>query len=374
MKPSLSPALVVLAAIAVAVLSACTSKPPAEALRAVRTAEIRYDKTQETNRYVGTVQSRHEVDQAFRVGGKVAQRKVDVGQKVREGDVLAVLDDTDYRLAEEAARQQLVAATTQARQAESDRQRLDALKTDGSVSVSDDEKAQSGAQTSSAAAEAEARKLELARNRLKYTVLRASQSGVVTAVRFEVGQVVAEGQPVVSIANEGEPEIVVDVPEDHLAVFKTARYKASLASAPGANVRRRAARTVAAGGGADANVSRPPEARDATAAAARRDRHARRRAPGRRSAGGSDPGLGDHAEQGPAGGVGGSSRGRRTGRDRRSDQRRRCTGIATTRCSSPGRRPASSSSPRACRRWRRACASRCPARPRATPKSKQAAR
>ena len=53
------------------------------------------------------MQSRHEVNEAFRVGGKIVQRKVDVGQKVREGDVLAVLDDTDYRQAEEAARQQL---------------------------------------------------------------------------------------------------------------------------------------------------------------------------------------------------------------------------------------------------------------------------
>ena len=227
----------------------------------MRTAEVRYDKTQETNRYVGTVQARHEVDQAFRVGGKVVQRKVDVGQKVREGDVLAVLDDTDYRLAEEAAQQQLVAAHAQARQAESDRQRLDALKTDGSVSASDDEKAQSGAQTARRRPRPRRSKLELARNRLKYTVLRASQSGVVTAVRFEVGQVVAEGQPIVSIANEGEPEIVVDVPEDQLAAFKTARYKASLASAPDQDVRRRAARTVAAGGGADANLPRPPEAR-----------------------------------------------------------------------------------------------------------------
>ena len=60
----------------------------------MRTVEIRYDETREANRYVGTVQSRHEVDQAFRVGGKVAQRKVDVGQNVREGDVLAVLDDS----------------------------------------------------------------------------------------------------------------------------------------------------------------------------------------------------------------------------------------------------------------------------------------
>jgi RND family efflux transporter MFP subunit len=226
-------AAALVAAILAAPLSGCgPSKPPAEALRAVRTAEVRYDRAGETNRYVGTVQSRHEVDQAFRVGGKVAERKVDVGQVVREGDVIAVLDDVDYRLAEEAARQQLVAATAQARQAESDRKRLEALKTDGSVSVADEEQAQTRAQQTKAAAEADERKLELARNRLKYTVLRAPRNGVVTAVRFEVGQVVAEGQPVVSFANPGEPEIVVDVPEDHLGTFKGARYKAWLAAAP----------------------------------------------------------------------------------------------------------------------------------------------
>ncbi len=155
-----------------------------------------------------------------------------MGDTVREGDVLAVLDDTDYRLAVEAASQQLVAATTQARQAESDRHRLDALKLDGSVSESDDERAQSGARTAAAAEAAQARALELARNRLKYTVLRASRSGVVTSLRFEVGQVVAEGQPIISIANPGEPEIAVDVPEDHLAAFKASRFQASLASAP----------------------------------------------------------------------------------------------------------------------------------------------
>lgn len=231
MKTSLPPVLLVLVPIA-ALLSACSEKPAEERPRAVRTAEIRYDKAQETNRYFGSVQSRHEVHEAFRVGGKAVQRKVDVGQKVREGDVLAVLDDTDYRQAEEAARQHHVAALAQARQAESDRKRLDALKVDGSVSVSDDEKAQTGHETASATAEAAARQLELARNRLKYTVLRASRSGVVTAVRFEAGQVVAEGQPIVAIANEGEPEIVADVPEDHLNAFKGARYRAYLMSAP----------------------------------------------------------------------------------------------------------------------------------------------
>jgi RND family efflux transporter MFP subunit len=215
-----------------AIFSGCSHEPPPEPLRAVRTVEIRYDATQKTDRYFGSVQSRYEVDQAFRVGGKVVSRKVDVGQKVRQGDVIAVLDDTDYRLAVEAAQQQHAAAEAQARQAQSDRQRLDALKGDGSVSPSDDEKAQSNAQTTRAVAEADASKLELARNRLQYTTLHASQDGVVTSVKFEVGQVVAEGQPVVSIAKEAEPEIVVNVPEGDLAVFKTSRYKAWLASAP----------------------------------------------------------------------------------------------------------------------------------------------
>jgi RND family efflux transporter MFP subunit len=172
------------------------------------------------------------VDQAFRVGGKIAERRVEVGQTVREGDVLAVLDATDYRLAEEAARQQLLSAIAHARQAESDRKRLEALKADGSVSISDEEHAQSNAVTTQAAADAQQRQLELSRNRLKYTVLHASRGGVVTSRKFEVGQVVAEGQPVVSIADEGEPEIVVDVPEDQLAAFKKAQFKASLASEP----------------------------------------------------------------------------------------------------------------------------------------------
>jgi RND family efflux transporter MFP subunit len=210
-----------------AVLGACTHKPPAEPLRAVRTAEVRYDNAGQKNRYVGTVRARHEVDQAFRVGGKVVKRSVEIGH-----DVIAVLDDNDYRLAEEAARQQLAAASAQATQAESDRRRLAALKVDGSVSVSDEERADSNARTSKASAEAKAKELDIARNRLGYTALRASQSGVVTSVKFEVGQVVAEGQPVVSISNDVEPEVVVDVPEDQLEAFKAARYQASVASAP----------------------------------------------------------------------------------------------------------------------------------------------
>jgi RND family efflux transporter MFP subunit len=222
-----------IAATSASLLSACShDAPPAEVLRPVRTIELQYESARGVSRYFGSVQARHEVDQAFRVGGKVIERRIEVGQNVREGDVIAVLDDVDYRLSEEAARQQLEAAIARARQAESDWQRMQALKQDGSVSDFDDEHAQSTLTTARAAAEAEARKLELAHNQVKYTVLRASSSGVVTSIRFEVGQVVAAGQPVIQIANQGEPEIVADIPEDHLEAFKKAHFTAWIASAP----------------------------------------------------------------------------------------------------------------------------------------------
>lgn len=231
MKPTVIAAP--LAAAILMLLTACSSPAPeAEVARPIRSAEIRYQEASESNRYFAFVQSRHEVDHAFRVSGKVIDRRVDVGQVVDEGDVLAVIDRADLTLAEDAARRQLDAANARWQQAQSDWDRMQALKQDGSVSESDEEHARSTLDTARAAAKAEQRKLELARNQVEYAVLKAARDGVVTAVRFEAGQVVAVGQPVLTIANESEPEIVVDVPEAHLESFKQSRYRAFLASAP----------------------------------------------------------------------------------------------------------------------------------------------
>ena len=277
-----------------AMLGACSpDKPPAEALRPVRTAELRYDDAREANRYVGTVQSRHEVDQAFRVGGKVVQRKVDVGQFVREGDVLAVLDDADYRLAEEAARQQRAAAVTAGAPGRLGPPAPGRPEEPTARSARPTTSARtSGAQTAQAAAEAEARKLELARNRLKYTVLRASRSGVVTAVRFEVGQVVAEG-PAGRL--DRRPRRARDRGRRARGPAGGVQDRALQGIAgerAGRDLRRGAARAVAAGRGADAHLPRAAEAGERARAAARRDRHAGGRPRDVGHAGGGHPGRG----------------------------------------------------------------------------------
>ena len=221
------------AAALLSLLSACSSNAPTEVHRPIRWTQLHYDQTRDVNRYFAAVQARHEVEQAFQVGGKVVDRRVEVGQAVNKGDVLAVIDAADYRLSADGAQRQLDAATARWHQADADWKRMHALKGDGSVSASDEEHAKSALDTAAATAKAGARSLELAQNQVGYTVLRASSSGVITNVRFETGQVVAAGQPVVSISDESEPEIVMDVPEEHLERFKRAKFRAFLASAPG---------------------------------------------------------------------------------------------------------------------------------------------
>lgn len=223
------------AIVLLSLLSACSSDAPVEVHRPIRSVQLHYDQTRDANRYFAVVQARHEVDQAFQVGGRVTERRVELGQTVRKGDVLAVLDAADYRLSADGAQRQLEAANARFRQAESDWKRMQALKSDGSVSASDEEHAKSTFDTAAAAAKAQSRTFELAQNQLGYTVLRASRGGVVTKVAFEIGQVVAPGQPGVAVADDGEPEIVVDVPEEHLEQFKRSQFRAFLASAPGAS-------------------------------------------------------------------------------------------------------------------------------------------
>lgn len=219
--------------LAAAVLAACSpAHPVAEAPRPVRTVQVEYAAPKALDTYSGTVRARYEIEQAFRVGGKVVRRAVEVGQTVRAGDVIAVLDDADLRLAVEAAQQQLRAAQSQATQAQADHRRLIPLRDNGFISPTVEERARSGAESSGAQAEAGQRQLALSRNRLDYAVLRAAQSGVVTAVRFEAGQVVAEGQPIVSIARTDEREVVIDVPENKLAALKGARLSATTFADP----------------------------------------------------------------------------------------------------------------------------------------------
>lgn len=214
-------------------LSACGEKAPSQPKShpvLVVTARNIYDGVERT--FTGTVRARYESDQGFRTGGKVAVRMVEVGQAVVAGQPLARLDPADYDLALRAAEDQLQAARVDAEQAASDEARFRRLLADHSVSVADHERQKARADAAAARQAQASRQLDLARNRAKYATLVAEFDGVVTAVRFETGQSVVEGQPVVTIAKPSELEVVADLPEEMAGSARSLSASASFWEAP----------------------------------------------------------------------------------------------------------------------------------------------
>jgi RND family efflux transporter MFP subunit len=198
-----------------ALLAACSDPRVATAPepKAVYVTTVKRTAQSDTRVLTATVRARVETELAFRAPGKVTRRLVDVGDSVKAGQPLAHLDAADYQLGVNAAQAQVLAAKADAEQAAADEARLRRLAADGSVGAADHERQKARADAAAARLDQAQRQWALARNRSDYTVLVAPYAGVVTALRIEAGQVVAEGQTVASLARQDDREFVVDLPE-----------------------------------------------------------------------------------------------------------------------------------------------------------------
>jgi RND family efflux transporter MFP subunit len=209
-------------AVACALLAACSEPPtPVAVVKPVFVTTVTPTSSAQTRTFTSVVRARVETDLGFRAGGKIVERLVEVGDTVKAGQALARLDPADYQLAARAAADQVQAASVDAQQAASDEARFRRLLADGSVGAADHERQKARADAAAARLDQARRQLELARNREGYATLTAPYAGVVTGLRFERGQVVAEGQTVLSLARDGEREIVADLPEEWVGRART---------------------------------------------------------------------------------------------------------------------------------------------------------
>lgn len=178
--------------------------------------------------FTGTLRPHHEAVLGFRLAGLMIERSVDVGDKVTKGMTMARLDDTDARLQLETAEAELAAARVDLVRARADLVRSTQLFAEGHLAkASLDLVTTAAAQAQSRSDRAE-RAHRLASNALGYMTLRAAEDGIVTAVRAEQGEVVAAGQPVVSIAKAGAMDVVFALPEQRRDLLMTARATATL--------------------------------------------------------------------------------------------------------------------------------------------------
>lgn len=206
--------LVVTAALSAALLVACAPKPAApEPVRAVRTLKLGQADARPEVAYAAEIRARTESDLGFRVGGKLVERLVELGQAVKPGQVLARLDAQDLQLGQASAQAAEAAARTNLDLATANLQRFQALYAQGFIGAAELERYQTAEKSARAQWDQARAQNQVQRHQADYAALRADAAGVITAVAAEPGQVVAAGTPVLRLAQEGPRDAVFALPE-----------------------------------------------------------------------------------------------------------------------------------------------------------------
>ncbi|OWJ74386.1 efflux RND transporter periplasmic adaptor subunit [Haematobacter genomosp. 1] len=201
----IAPARILTAMLAAALLllPACREEaaaPEVEGPRLVKTVTVAYTVVNSPGSLVGEVAPQIESDLGFRVGGKLAQRLVDVGDVVTAGEVLARLDIAQAQNSVRQAEASLAAATAQRENAEQTEKRTSDLLGRGFATQAAADAATAQANVARANELAAQASVSDARDGLGYTDLVAPEAGVVMSRGAEVGQVVAAGQMIVELA------------------------------------------------------------------------------------------------------------------------------------------------------------------------------
>jgi len=202
-------------------LAGCGEPAPAQTqaapTRPVQVAKVELRPLEPEQTFVGVVRARREIDLAFRVGGKVVARQVEVGDRIKPGDVIARIDPEDLKLELESARAELSAATANLAQTSAEDGRYRSLTAKGAASNAELDRKSLAKEEAVGRLERAKRSLELAENRLSYADLVSDQTGVVISTAAERGQVVQSGQTIVRVARLDEKEAAVALPETALA-------------------------------------------------------------------------------------------------------------------------------------------------------------
>ena len=166
--------------------------------------------------YSGVVKGRYETNLAFQVGGQVLSRNAEVGDFVRAGDILMVINPRDVVQQTNQAEAQVSSAKAQLDLAASNLNRYTELFREGAVAASVLDQYQTSYTSAVAAYDNALATAAQSQNTLDYTNLTAEADGVISAINAEVGQVVAAGQTIATLTQMNELEVAIDIPESKI--------------------------------------------------------------------------------------------------------------------------------------------------------------
>ena len=209
--------------LAAALTTSCTpeekTQPPPR-IRPVRYQAVSQVSATRIRTFSGAAKAAMESKISFKVAGTISTLDAEVGDKVREGQLIAELDDRDYHLRVKESEAALVQAVAQLRNANANFARTRALYENDNASRNDYDTARTAVETSEAAVEAARRRLELSEQQLTYTRLAAPLDGAIAQVGVEVNENVSSGQPIVTLNSLTQPEVEAAIPEQLIAQIR----------------------------------------------------------------------------------------------------------------------------------------------------------
>lgn len=195
-------------------LGSCSPKAKEKAVapRPVRTVTAKLGGAAETVVLTGQISAENEAALSFRIGGRIIDRLVNVGDRVEPDQVLARLDPQNELNALRAAQAALSAAEGRVIETGNTFERQRTLLPQGFTTQANFDQAQQALRAAQAQLDRAEAELHIAKDRVSYTELRAGVSGSITARTAEAGEVVQPGQTVFQVAREDGRDAVFDVP------------------------------------------------------------------------------------------------------------------------------------------------------------------
>lgn len=202
-------------------LASCSSrKKDAGAVQTVKIDTVIAADGQTLLQYPGKVKAAQDINLAFRVSGTIHKIHVKDGSAVRQGQLLAELDPTDYQV-------QLDATEAEYRQIKADAERVMALYKENGTTASANDKAVYGLKQITA-------KYQHHKDQLGYTRLYAPFNGFVQKRLFETHETIGAGMPVLSMISSSSPEVEINLPAaEYIRREKFSQYHCTFDIFPG---------------------------------------------------------------------------------------------------------------------------------------------
>ena len=205
-----------------------------EVLRPVRYMTLSDESVLRDRSFSGTSKSSRESRLSFKVSGTVTNVPVQIGQRLRAGDLIAEIDPASYVLQAQQAQASLVEAEANDRRAAANYERTKGLYANDNASLNDLESARAQAESAEAVVGSASKALEIARLNISYTRLTAAADCSIGTLDIEVNENVQSGQQVASVSCGDVYEVVVDLPESLIgSVNESTPVSINFGSIPG---------------------------------------------------------------------------------------------------------------------------------------------